>query len=71
LALSNDVGLFAEMVDPATGEALGNTPQAFTHMAVVTSSEMLTAALAGQTPPVDEPYCFAQAALRRRLDPSI
>jgi GH15 family glucan-1,4-alpha-glucosidase len=66
LSLSNDVGVFSEMVDPATGEALGNTPQAFTHMAVVTSCDALTAARRGQLPSPDEPFAFAEAALARR-----
>jgi GH15 family glucan-1,4-alpha-glucosidase len=66
LDLSNDVGVFSEMVDPATGEALGNTPQAFTHMAVVTSCDALTAARQGGLPSPEEPYAFAAAALARR-----
>ncbi|MDH4168693.1 MAG: glycoside hydrolase family 15 protein [Acidimicrobiia bacterium] len=64
---SNDLGIFSEMVHPDTNEALGNTPQAFTHMAVVTSCEALTAARQGRLPTPDQPYCFAQAALHRRL----
>lgn len=71
LASSNDLGLFAEMVDPATGAHLGNTPQAFTHMAVVTSCSYLTAAHRGQLPPPTEAFSFAEAALdrtRRALD---
>jgi hypothetical protein len=35
LARANDLGLFAEEFDPRTGAALGNFPQAFTHVGVV------------------------------------
>ena len=65
--LSNDVGLYAEMVDPATGEPLGNTPQAFTHMAVVTSCSAISAARRGQLPPPDTAYSFIEAALDLRM----
>jgi GH15 family glucan-1,4-alpha-glucosidase len=33
--LGNDVGLFAEQAHPVTGEALGNFPQAFSHIGLV------------------------------------
>jgi GH15 family glucan-1,4-alpha-glucosidase len=47
-ALQNDVGLFAEEADDSTGEALGNFPQAFTHMALVTSAAHLSLARRGE-----------------------
>jgi GH15 family glucan-1,4-alpha-glucosidase len=43
LALRNDVGLLAEEYDPVAGRQLGNTPQAFSHLALVTSAQQLSA----------------------------
>ncbi|MFZ0252111.1 MAG: glycoside hydrolase family 15 protein [Acidimicrobiales bacterium] len=38
IAFVNDVGLLAEEVDPASGELLGNFPQAFSHIGLVNAA---------------------------------
>ncbi len=43
----NDVGLLAEEVDPATGQLLGNFPQAFSHIGLVNAAWAISQAAAG------------------------
>src|SRR5439155_26993529 len=47
LALRNDLGLLSEEYDPRAKRQLGNFPQAFSHLVLVTAARIL----GGETPP--------------------
>jgi len=53
VAVINDVGLLAEEVDPASGEMIGNFPQAFSHIGLINAawaiSQARQEAVPGQT----------------------
>ncbi len=53
-AFVNDLGLLAEEVDGATGELLGNFPQAFSHVGLVNAAWAIAQAEAGQAAPATE-----------------
>ena len=45
IGFGNGTGLYPEMLEPATGEYLGNYPQAFTHIALIHTARNLDRAL--------------------------
>ena len=54
-AFANDLGLLSEEVDGATGELLGNFPQAFSHVGLVNAAWAISQAESGAAAPATEP----------------
>ncbi|GJD63299.1 glycoside hydrolase family 15 protein [Methylobacterium frigidaeris] len=62
LTRGNDLGLFAEEIDAASGEQRGNVPQGFTHMAIINHAVRLDRAALHREARTDEPCQWAVGA---------
>jgi GH15 family glucan-1,4-alpha-glucosidase len=64
LNYGNDLGLFAEEIDPDSGDALGNFPQAFTHIGLISAALTLEEQERGKAHPAVRTGADVRASAR-------
>jgi GH15 family glucan-1,4-alpha-glucosidase len=64
LNYGNDLGLFAEEIDPDSGDALGNFPQAFTHIGLISAALTLEEQERGKVHPAVHSGADVRASAR-------
>jgi GH15 family glucan-1,4-alpha-glucosidase len=64
LSYGNDLGLFAEETDPDSGDLLGNFPQAFTHVGLISAALTLEEKERGEPHPAEATGADTKAAGR-------
>lgn len=64
LSYGNGLGLFAEEIDPASGDALGNFPQAFTHVGLISAALSIKERERGEAHPAERRHQSATPVAR-------
>jgi GH15 family glucan-1,4-alpha-glucosidase len=65
LAYGNGLGLFAEEIDPDSGDALGNFPQAFTHIGLISAALTLQEREHGEEQPAEQTGSDVDASAKK------